>query len=53
MTGMRARAREIGGEFLMKPGHDGGLRLEVTAPRSALLPEDKTETEDEDTHPVG
>lgn len=54
MTGMRARAREIGGEILMKSGHEGGLRLEVSAPRSALLlPDALTETEDEDTHPVG
>lgn len=32
MVGMRARARQVGGEFTVKMGKQGGLRLEAWAP---------------------
>lgn len=49
MVGMRARARQIGGEFIVDNRKEGGLRLLVTAPLREATPD----AEQEDQNFVG
>lgn len=50
LTGMRARAQEIGGELRLATPPGGGFRIEVTAP---WRPAKENDVEQEDPRPVG
>jgi signal transduction histidine kinase len=55
MTGMRARTREIGGQFHVESTPGRGLTIRVRAPRadSSAAVEKTNEPHHENTHPVG
>lgn len=50
MTGMRARARQVGGEFNLESISPSGLRLDIVVPRG---PAEQKNVAQEDTHSVG
>lgn len=49
MVGMRARARQVGGEFKVENRQEGGLRILAEAPVRASGDDDQTQ----DAHPAG